>query len=242
MRTKQQLGYIVQSGAATNNGTVGFRVIVQSEREGEVLEGRIEEMWLGSFAKYLEEMTVEAFERQRSSIIAKRLEKPKNLSQETGRYFAEISSPGELDFYFRERDAVEFAKLGKEDIVDFFEESIKPSSETRTKLSILMRSQRYQPSALGRLGEVLEGEEMRKLIQGKPTVAQLRSFIAGADSPEKRLELEGVLEELIALPSLKEGIIEVMGSATEFRKGRTRAQAPLVVGDYTSDLEAVLHL
>lgn len=215
---------------------------MQSEREGEVLERRIEDMMTGSFAKYLEEMTTESFERQRSSIIAKRLEKPKNLSQETGRYFAEISSPGELDFFFRERDAEEFAKLTKDDIVEFFEEFIKPSSGTRTKLSILMRSQRYQPSALRRLGEVMEGEEMRELIESKPTIAQLRSFIARVQSTKERIELESVLEEVVALPSLEEGVVEVIGSATDFRDGRTRARAPLVVGEYTSDLDAVLHL
>lgn len=199
-------------------------------------------MWLGSFSKYLDEMSEESFGRQRSSIIAKRLEKPKNLSQETSRYYAEISSPGELDFFFRERDAIEFAKLTKEDIVRFFEEYIKPTSGRRTKLSVLMRSQRYQPGDLDRLAEVVGGEEVRKLIEGKPTLAQIRSFVASIASPETREQAEGVVEELATLPALQDGVVEVIGSATNFRSGRTRAKAPLIVGEYRSDLEAVLHL
>ena len=215
---------------------------MQSEREGEVLEGKIEEMWIGVFTDYLEGMNEETFDKQKRSIIAQRLEKPKNLGQETSRYLAEIAHPSELDFYFRERDAEEFDRLTKGDIITFFEEYIKPGGRARTKLSILMRSRRYQVSALERLGNIMEGKEMKKLIDSKPTLEQIRSFIAGIDSLSKRLELEGVLEEIIALPPLGEGIVEIIGPTTEFRKGRTRAEAPLVLGDYTNDLAGVSRL
>lgn len=81
LRTKEQLGYVVASGVWSSNGVAGFRVMVQSEREGEYLEERVEELWRG-FKGVLEEMGEEEFGMQRDSLVKKREEKPKNLGQE----------------------------------------------------------------------------------------------------------------------------------------------------------------
>ena len=42
LRTKEQLGYIVFSGTKVQTGMVGFRVLVQSERDPVYLEERVE--------------------------------------------------------------------------------------------------------------------------------------------------------------------------------------------------------
>lgn len=83
LRTKQQLGYIVSSGAFSFCHThSGFRVVVQSERTGEYLEERVEELW-STVRKYLEMMTEEDFVKQRESLIKKKVEKAKNFGQES---------------------------------------------------------------------------------------------------------------------------------------------------------------
>lgn len=81
LRTKEQLGYIVQSSLSVQNGMCGFKILVQSEKTAEFLLGRIE-AFLTGFRKYLEEMDEESFEKEKASLISKRLEKVKNLGQE----------------------------------------------------------------------------------------------------------------------------------------------------------------
>jgi insulysin len=91
LRTKEQLGYIVFSGFRGGATTYGFRFIIQSERKSEYLESRIDS-FLQTQAKAIREMTDESFESHKRSVINKRLEKLKNLDQETGRHWAQISN------------------------------------------------------------------------------------------------------------------------------------------------------
>jgi insulysin len=91
LRTKEQLGYVVFSGARTGPTTYGFRFIIQSEKKAEYLETRIES-FLTTFAETLEKMEEKDFENQKRSLIVKRLEKPKYLDQETNRHWNQIHS------------------------------------------------------------------------------------------------------------------------------------------------------
>lgn len=91
LRTKEQLGYIVFSGLRGSATTYGFRFIIQSERTSEYLESRIDS-FLQAQAIALREMTDTSFESHKRSVIVKRLEKLKNLDQETGRHWAQISN------------------------------------------------------------------------------------------------------------------------------------------------------
>jgi insulysin len=89
LRTKEQLGYIVFSGARASITTYGFRFIIQSEKTAPYLETRIE-LFLETLAKSIENMSEEDFENNKRSLIVKRLEKPKYLDQETGRHWNQI--------------------------------------------------------------------------------------------------------------------------------------------------------
>jgi insulysin len=91
LRTKEQLGYVVFSGPTISNMWVGYRVLIQSEKSPEYLEGRID-AFLTQFGQMLEEMKDEEFEGHKRSIINKRLEKLKNLSQETNRFWNHVVS------------------------------------------------------------------------------------------------------------------------------------------------------
>ncbi len=89
LRTKQQLGYIIFSGVTGAIGSMGFRVLIQSERDPIYLETRIE-AFLDSLKEYIDEMSEEEFEKNKQSIIAKKEEKPKNLGEETRQFSASI--------------------------------------------------------------------------------------------------------------------------------------------------------
>lgn len=91
LRTKEQLGYVVQSGATIAATVSGFKIVIQSERPCEYLEKRIE-LFLTSFGKTLESMSDTEFEGNKVALINKRLEKLKNLNQETGRFWHHITS------------------------------------------------------------------------------------------------------------------------------------------------------
>jgi insulysin len=142
LRSKEQLGYVVWSGARYSATTIGYRVIIQSERTAQYLEGRIDN-FLAQFGESLEEMTEDEFESHKRSIINKRLEKLKNLGSETSRFWTHIGSEY-FNFLQHEIDAAAVRALTKPDIVAFYRQYIDPSSASRAKISIHLNAQSAQ--------------------------------------------------------------------------------------------------
>lgn len=89
LRTKEQLGYVVFSGASIHNTTIGYRILIQSEKTPKYLESRID-AFFESFRKQLEEMSEEQFSKYKTSLINKRSERLKNLTSETSRFWSHI--------------------------------------------------------------------------------------------------------------------------------------------------------
>jgi insulysin len=84
LRTKEQLGYLVWSGICIGCTTVAYRIYIQSERTPGYLETRID-AFLQSYENTMQDMPDAEFVNHKRSIIAKVLEKLKNLSQESNR-------------------------------------------------------------------------------------------------------------------------------------------------------------
>ncbi|KAH0564956.1 hypothetical protein GP486_001650 [Trichoglossum hirsutum] len=145
LRTKEQLGYVVFSGPRMAATTMGYRVLVQSDRSAEYLEGRIEE-FLRGFLKTLKEMSEDEFEGHKRSLMAKRLEKLRNLGQESNRFWAHIGNEY-FDFEQVDHDVALIEKLSKPDLIDFFGRYIHPSSQVRSKLSVHMIAQSSSSTA-----------------------------------------------------------------------------------------------
>ncbi|PWN29969.1 hypothetical protein BDZ90DRAFT_229012 [Jaminaea rosea] len=139
LRTKEQLGYLVFSSARKSVGSMGFRVLVQSERDASYLESRIE-AFFEQFKGILENMSAEEFEKQRTSLINKKLEVVKNLVEESTRFWFHIHS-GYFDFLQREIDVEHLRSLNKQDVLDLFMRHIHPSSPERAKLAVHIQSQ-----------------------------------------------------------------------------------------------------
>ncbi|KAI0179967.1 ubiquitin carboxyl-terminal hydrolase-like protein [Hypoxylon sp. FL1284] len=129
LRTKEQLGYVVFSGLRGTATTYGFRFIIQSERNSEYLESRIDS-FLTAQTICLENMTDAEFESHKRS----------NLDQETGRHWAQISN-GYYDFESAQRDAVQVKQLTKPEMIEFYSTYIKPTSPTRSKLVVQLIAQ-----------------------------------------------------------------------------------------------------
>jgi insulysin len=91
LRTKEQLGYVVFSGATVHNTWIGYRILIQSEKTPNYLEGRIDS-FLAGMSQELTDMTDSQFQKHKRSLINKRLERLKNLTQETGRFWNHILS------------------------------------------------------------------------------------------------------------------------------------------------------
>jgi insulysin len=150
LRTKEQLGYVVWSGVRIAETTLAYRIIIQSERTPDYLESRID-AFLGSYEQTIQDMSESAFEGHKRSLITKRLEKLKNLTQESSRLWSHIENeyfdfelgrfiPAILLFntnsFAAYHDAAQIQKLTKRDMLDFFLHYIASKSLTRAKLSI----------------------------------------------------------------------------------------------------------
>ncbi|RMD43758.1 hypothetical protein DV735_g1339, partial [Chaetothyriales sp. CBS 134920] len=139
LRTKEQLGYVVWSGVRPAATTMGYRVLIQSERDPDYLETRVD-AFLVKVRKDLEAMSTEDFEGHKRSLIAKRLETLKNLDSETGRLWGYIN--GEyFNFYQVDHDVQQIREISRQDLIAFFDHYIDPASPTRAKLSIHLEAQ-----------------------------------------------------------------------------------------------------
>lgn len=188
LRTKEQLGYIVFTGTKVAATTLGYRVIIQSERPTAYLEERIN-AFLAFFGKWLENMSHDEFESHKTSLINKRLEKLKNLDQETSRFWSAISSEY-LNFRQKEHDVDYIKPLSKSDMLDFFKQYIDPTSPTRAKLSVQMIAQ-SSPKAV--IGSMTPDEQKEKVTDTILKYLTAMGVEADAEKLTQRLESVDVL-------------------------------------------------
>lgn len=105
LRTKEQLGYVVMSSAIVFRTMIGWRILIQSERDCGHLEKRCD-AFVAGFGDTLAAMSEDDFDAIKIGLINKRLEKLKNLGQESGRFWSHITGEvfdfelGELVFFF----------------------------------------------------------------------------------------------------------------------------------------------
>lgn len=138
LRTKEQLGYIVFSGLRNFATTCGLRFLVQSEKSPEYLDGRIE-AFLTQFGNMLDKMSESEFEGHKRSLIIKRLEKLRNLDQESSLHWAQISTEF-YDFEQAQQDAAHVKNLTKAEMKEFFDTYFSPSSPTRARISVHLKA------------------------------------------------------------------------------------------------------
>lgn len=139
LRTKEQLGYVVFSGTKVARTTTGYRVLIQSERTTDYLEGRIDN-FLRVLGVLIERLSEEEYQAHVEALVAKKLEKRKNLREEASRYWSHITS-GFYDFLKHEEDAKVIRDIPKTEVLELFSTYISPDSTKRSKLVIHLKSQ-----------------------------------------------------------------------------------------------------
>ncbi|CAF3897878.1 unnamed protein product [Rotaria sordida] len=134
LRTKEQLGYIINSQLWRSCGVQGFSVTVQSARELGYINQRIE-LFIDSIRDYIMTMSDELFKKQREGYIVKKVEIPKNMHDQGNQFWNEIISH---QFYF-DRPPLEteiIKTLERDDLLRFYDHYISPRSIYRRKLSV----------------------------------------------------------------------------------------------------------
>ncbi len=103
LRTREQLGYVVSCSfwKAPGEAEGGIRLVVQSERAPAYLEERVD-AFLDEMEQSIRTMSDSAFEEQKKGLEKSWTEDPKNIRDETYRFWSHIDS-GDLDFYRRKR-------------------------------------------------------------------------------------------------------------------------------------------
>ncbi|XP_021366935.1 insulin-degrading enzyme-like isoform X1 [Mizuhopecten yessoensis] len=134
LRTKEQLGYIVRSGPLRSSGVQGYRILVQSHRSPQYVEGRIE-AFLSAMDEQLKMMTEEEFQKHVAAMTVKRLDKPKNIREQNQYFWFEVRD----HTYNFDRDNIEVAflkTLERKDLYQFFKEHVAFDACKRQKLAI----------------------------------------------------------------------------------------------------------
>ncbi|CAF3867523.1 unnamed protein product [Adineta steineri] len=165
LRTKEQLGYVVKSGACRSLGGVqGFRVIVQSARKLDHVNQRIE-LFIDSIRDYILNMPDDIFKKQREGYMVKKVEIPKSMHSQGNEFWNEITSH---QFCFdRPQLEVEIIKsLERTDLLRFYDHYISLNSIHRRKLAV-----HVNPSAIALRGTndkkpIIDEENTETIIAG----------------------------------------------------------------------------
>ncbi|KAI9774121.1 MAG: Insulinase (Peptidase M16) [Geoglossum simile] len=140
LRSKEQLGYTIFSGVQLSIKRVGYRILVQGEQSPEFMDTRIDE-FLREFSTVLKEMSEEEFEGHKRSLVNKKLEKHKNLREESRWLWGHIASDF-YDFDQTELDVAEVNLITKPHFLDFYSRYILPTAPRRSKLSVHLLAQK----------------------------------------------------------------------------------------------------
>ncbi|KAL1225285.1 Insulin-degrading enzyme-like 2 [Cardamine amara subsp. amara] len=135
LRTIEQLGYITSLSQSIDSGVYGLQFIIQSSVKGPGhIDSRVESL-LKDLESKLYNMSDEEFKSNVTALIDMKLEKHKNLDEESWFYWAEIQT-GTLKFNRVDEEVAALRELKKEELIDFFDEYIKVDAPKKKSMSI----------------------------------------------------------------------------------------------------------
>ncbi|GAB2267014.1 Insulin-degrading enzyme-like 1, peroxisomal [Dionaea muscipula] len=134
LRSVEQLGYITVLMKRKYFGIHGVQFVIQSTVKAPGhLDQRVE-AFLHMFSSKLREMTADEFRRNVDALVDVKLEKHKNLKEESKFYWQEIVD-GTFKFDRKESEIAALRQLTQEELIDFFDEYIKIGAPRRKTLS-----------------------------------------------------------------------------------------------------------
>eukprot|EP00262_Sarcandra_glabra_P011671 TRINITY_DN2852_c0_g1_i1.p1 TRINITY_DN2852_c0_g1~~TRINITY_DN2852_c0_g1_i1.p1 ORF type:complete len:582 (+),score=98.14 TRINITY_DN2852_c0_g1_i1:31-1746(+) len=135
LRSVEQLGYITVLMQRNDTGIRGVQFIIQSNvKDAAQLDLRVE-AFLEMFESKLYEMTNDEYRGNVNALIDMKLEKHKNLREESAFYWREIVQ-GTLKFDRRESEVAALRELEQQELIEFFNDYIKVGAPQRKTLSI----------------------------------------------------------------------------------------------------------
>ncbi|KAK7285599.1 hypothetical protein RJT34_20375 [Clitoria ternatea] len=142
LRTVEQLGYITVLMQRNDCGIRGLQFIIQSTvKSPGNIEQRVE-AFLEMFETKLLEMTVDEFKSNVNALIDMKLEKHKNLREESAFFWREISD-GTLRFDRRDYEVEALRQLTLNELIDFFNEYVKDGAPRKKTLSVRVHGNRH---------------------------------------------------------------------------------------------------
>ncbi|KAK0597364.1 hypothetical protein LWI29_024553 [Acer saccharum] len=159
LRTKEQLGYVVESSPRITYRVFGFCFCVQSSKYDPIyLQDRIDN-FISGLDELLEGLDDESFENYRSGLMAKLLEKDPSLLYETNRFWNQITDKRYM-FDQSQKEAEDLKSLNKSDIINWYKTYLQQSSPKCRRLAIrvwgcntdLKESETHPKSAQGVIG------------------------------------------------------------------------------------------
>uniref|UniRef100_A0A7I4B9I0 Insulin-degrading enzyme-like 1, peroxisomal n=1 Tax=Physcomitrium patens TaxID=3218 RepID=A0A7I4B9I0_PHYPA len=155
LRTVEQLGYIVNLYEKHFENVRGVQITIQSTvKDPTQLDQRIEAFFT-MFEEELQMMTVEEFKNNAEVLMDMKLEKCKNIWEESDFYWREISR-GSLQFDRKKNEVNALKELKKEDLIAFFNQKIKRNGSERRKLGVQIFGNQHHR-------ELIKAKDERKL-------------------------------------------------------------------------------
>ncbi|KAL2952719.1 hypothetical protein AAZX31_19G126700 [Glycine max] len=142
LRSVEQLGYITVLMQRNYCGIHGLQFIIQSTvKSPGNIEQRVE-AFLQMFETKLLEMTVDEFKSNVNALIDVKLEKHKNLWEESSFFWQEINY-GTLRFDRKDYEIEALRQLTLQELIDFFNEYVKVGAPRKKTLSVRVHGNRH---------------------------------------------------------------------------------------------------
>ncbi|XP_019456155.1 PREDICTED: insulin-degrading enzyme-like 1, peroxisomal [Lupinus angustifolius] len=135
LRSVEQLGYITALVQRNDCGIGGLQFIIQSTVKGPGDIGQRVEAFLKVFETKLREMTNDEFKSNVNALIDMKLEKHKNLREESSFFWREIDN-GTLRFDRKDFEVEALRQLSHQELIDFFDEYVKVGAPQKRTLSV----------------------------------------------------------------------------------------------------------
>ncbi|KAB8105996.1 hypothetical protein EE612_040142 [Oryza sativa] len=135
LRSVEQLGYITWLKQRNDSGVRGLQFTIQSTvKDPANLDARVE-AFLKMFEGTLYQMPDIEFKSDVNALINMKLEKYKNIREESAFFWREISE-GTLKFDRKEAEVAALRDLKKEELIEFFDNHVKVNAPRKKILSI----------------------------------------------------------------------------------------------------------
>ncbi|RDX69871.1 Insulin-degrading enzyme-like 1, peroxisomal, partial [Mucuna pruriens] len=142
LRSVEQLGYITVLTQRNDCGIRGLQFIIQSTvKSPGNIEQRVE-AFLKMFETKLHEMTIDEFKSNVNALIDMKLEKHKNLREESAFFWREIND-GTLRFDRKDYEVEALRQLTLQELIGFFNEYVKVGAPRKKTLSVRVHGNRH---------------------------------------------------------------------------------------------------